>query len=78
MQVVGSSILFVYDDAAAADGSGPERGMAVASVGAKMIDFAKTEELPGGGRLTHTAEWQVVRRARTNSACTRKQRLHAR
>ena len=61
LQVVGSSILFVYDDAAAADG-GPERGVAVSSVAAKMIDFAKTEQLPAGGRLTHTSEWEVGNR----------------
>ena len=52
-EVVGSSILFVYDDGA--------QGMA-ASAEAKMIDFAKTEEIPEGQALSHRSEWVVGNR----------------
>lgn len=54
-EVVGSSILFVYDDVI-----GDNRAT-VASASAHMIDFAKIEPLPQGGHLTHTEEWTMVR-----------------
>lgn len=53
-EVVGSSILFVYDDS---EGEG-----VAGTAAAKMIDFAKTEELPDGGTLTHAAEWELGNR----------------
>ncbi|KAL1503549.1 hypothetical protein AB1Y20_012028 [Prymnesium parvum] len=54
-EVVGSSILFVYDDL-------EERAACEASASAHLIDFAKTERLPDGRRLTHTEEWTVGNR----------------
>lgn len=52
-QVVGSSILFVYDGDEAAGG---------VSVAAKMIDFAKTEGMPEGQQLSHCEEWELGNR----------------
>ena len=55
--MVGSSILFVYDDGARGD-----RETSVDTAAAHMIDFAKTEELPDEARLTHTADWELGNR----------------
>jgi 1D-myo-inositol-triphosphate 3-kinase len=48
-ELVSSSILFVHD---AADTTG-------ASVRLRLIDFAKTAELPEGMTLTHEARWEA-------------------
>jgi len=50
-EVVGSSLLFVYDDAT--DDTHAD---------VKMIDFAKTMLLPDGRRLSHRAPWSVGNR----------------
>lgn len=54
-ELVGSSILFVYDDVIG------DNAAAAASASAHMIDFAKTEPLPHGVHLTHKEEWSPVR-----------------
>jgi len=56
-EVVGSSILFVYDDGARGDRETP-----ITTAAARMIDFAKTEQLPDDARLTHTADWELGNR----------------
>ena len=51
-EVVASSILFVYDGAADRE----------PNLNVWLIDFAKTEELPDGGRLDHRAAWTMGNR----------------
>lgn len=55
-EVVGSSILFAYDEV------NGDAGDATSSATAKMIDFAKTEPLLDGQMLSHRAKWEVGNR----------------
>jgi len=55
-EVVGSSILFAYDDAADHEDEGS------GSVACRMIDFAKTQRIPEGAALTHRDEWRLGNR----------------
>merc|ERR1711998_395726 len=55
-EVVGSSLLFVYDSPAAME------SRASNAVECKMIDFAKTSPLLGDQKLTHKADWVMGNR----------------
>lgn len=52
LQVVGASILFVYDDTATARGSRE-------SARCTMIDFAKTDAVPVDKLVTHRDPWKL-------------------
>ena len=54
-ELVGTSLLFVYDDSASGDAL-------LASATVHMIDFAKTFPLDAGRKLTHRAPWELGNR----------------
>jgi len=58
-ELVGSSLLLVYDSSSLCDGEGSEiaPGPAESPPIVRMIDFAKTNPVPDGRRLTHRDEW---------------------